>query len=64
MTELDDRLEEGRAAVARMDPPADLWAQAIERAHADVPADLVSQVNAVQDDIAAGTITDIPETVG
>jgi basic membrane protein A and related proteins len=31
---------------------------------ADVPADLVSQVNAVQDDIAAGTISDIPDTIG
>jgi basic membrane protein A len=30
----------------------------------DVPADLVSQVNAVQDDIAAGTIADIPDTIG
>jgi basic membrane protein A len=31
---------------------------------ADVPADLVSQVNEIQDEIAAGTIADIPETVG
>ena len=30
----------------------------------DVPADLVSQVNTVQDEIAAGEITNIPETVG
>ena len=30
----------------------------------DVPADLVSQVNRVQDEIAAGEITNIPETVG
>ena len=29
----------------------------------DVPADLVSQVNTVQDRIAAGEITNIPETV-
>ena len=31
---------------------------------ADVPADLVSQVNEIEDQIAAGTIADIPETVG
>jgi basic membrane protein A len=31
---------------------------------ADVPPDLVSQVNAIQDQIAAGTIANIPETVG
>jgi basic membrane protein A len=31
---------------------------------ADVPSDLVSQVNRIQDDIAAGTVADIPETVG
>jgi basic membrane protein A len=31
---------------------------------ADVPPDLVSQVNAIQDEIAAGTIANIPETVG
>ena len=30
----------------------------------DVPADLVSQVNRIQDEIAAGQIADIPETVG
>ena len=30
----------------------------------DVPADLVSQVNAVQDEIAAGNVGPIPETVG
>ncbi len=30
----------------------------------DVPADLVSQVNKVQDAIAAGTIKNIPDTVG
>ncbi|MBA2293794.1 MAG: BMP family ABC transporter substrate-binding protein, partial [Actinobacteria bacterium] len=29
----------------------------------DVPADLVSQVNEVQDRIAAGEVDDIPETV-
>jgi basic membrane protein A len=29
----------------------------------DVPADLVSQVNEIQDEIAAGTISNIPETV-
>ena len=40
MTELDDLLEEGRAAIARMDPPGGLWEQALERAHADVPSDL------------------------
>lgn len=31
---------------------------------ADVPADLVSQVNKIQDEIAAGEIVGIPETVG
>ena len=31
---------------------------------ADVPSDLVSQVNKIQDDIAAGTVADIPETIG
>jgi basic membrane protein A and related proteins len=30
----------------------------------DVPAELVSQVNTVQDEIAAGTVGPIPETVG
>ncbi len=30
----------------------------------DVPADLVSRVNEIQDDIVAGTIANIPETVG
>ena len=30
----------------------------------DVPADLVSQVNEIQDEIAAGTIENIPDTVG
>ena len=40
MTELDDRLDEARAAVARMDPPGDLWDRALERAHADGPAEL------------------------
>jgi basic membrane protein A and related proteins len=30
----------------------------------DVAADIVSRVNEVQDDIAAGEITDIPETIG
>ena len=30
----------------------------------DVPADLVSQVNEIQDEIAAGNVADIPETVG
>ena len=30
----------------------------------DVPADLVADVNRVQDQIAAGEIKDIPETVG
>jgi basic membrane protein A len=29
----------------------------------DVPADLVSQVNEVQDEIAAGTVANIPETI-
>ncbi len=31
---------------------------------ADVPADLVSQVNGIEDEIAAGTIAGIPETLG
>jgi Tol biopolymer transport system component len=31
MSELDDRLSEGRDAVATMDPPADLWARVLER---------------------------------
>ena len=30
----------------------------------DVPADLVAQVNRIQDQIAAGEIKNIPETVG
>lgn len=30
----------------------------------DVPADIVTKVNEVQDEIAAGELTDIPETVG
>ena len=30
----------------------------------EIPTDLVSQVNQVQDDIAEGTVTGIPETVG
>ena len=30
----------------------------------DVSADIVSKVNEVQDEIAAGTLTDIPETIG
>ena len=30
----------------------------------DVPADLASQVSEVQDKIASGEITDIPDTVG
>jgi basic membrane lipoprotein Med (substrate-binding protein (PBP1-ABC) superfamily) len=30
----------------------------------DVPADIVAQVNRIQDQIAAGEIQDIPETVG
>jgi len=30
----------------------------------DVPAELVSQLNEIQDEIAAGTVADIPETVG
>ena len=30
----------------------------------DVPTDLISRVNEVQDDVAAGEVTDIPETVG
>ena len=31
MSELDDRLSEGREGVATMDPPADLWARVLER---------------------------------
>ena len=30
----------------------------------DVPADIVAQVNRIQDQIAAGEIKNIPETVG
>jgi hypothetical protein len=33
MPDLDDRLTEGREAVARMDPPDDLWARAVERSN-------------------------------
>jgi hypothetical protein len=31
MSEVDERLSEGRQALATMDPPADLWARVIER---------------------------------
>ena len=33
MSELDDRLSEGRAVVATMGPPADLWAQVVEHSN-------------------------------
>ena len=33
MSELDDRLTEGRRTVATMEPPEDLWARAVERSN-------------------------------
>ena len=33
MSELDDRLKEGREVIATMDPPDDLWASVVERAN-------------------------------
>ena len=33
MSELDDRLDEGRVVVATMGPPADLWAQVVEHSN-------------------------------